>query len=249
MQPQIAGDRRATGRGRAPRRPTPRRPAPRRGRRRRAVPSASRPPPLGRSALLFLIGRRGRRPERGCTRTGDAPSLGRSLRADRPGRPDRLRPDPVSPIPRWPVRICWRSTAVNRALRAATMGVLLLSPVALSACSAGQVTQTATQERDKTGGQAQVGDLTLRAGRSSLPPRRRLRAAATTPSCSWRSSTAARRTTPWSTSSGEGFGDVEIERRRGRHRRERGVRAARDEIEIPAGVRRLRRRRRRHASP
>jgi copper(I)-binding protein len=52
---------------------------------------------------------------------------------------------------------------VNRALRAATMGVLLLSPVALSACSAGQVTQTATQERDKVGAMAQVGDITLRA--------------------------------------------------------------------------------------
>jgi copper(I)-binding protein len=52
---------------------------------------------------------------------------------------------------------------VNRALRAATMGVLLLSPVALSACSAGQVTQTASQERDKTGAKEQVGDLTIRA--------------------------------------------------------------------------------------
>ena len=51
---------------------------------------------------------------------------------------------------------------MNRALRAATMGVLLLSPIALSACSAGQVTQTATQERDKTGGQAQVGSITVR---------------------------------------------------------------------------------------
>ena len=51
---------------------------------------------------------------------------------------------------------------MNRALRAATIGVLLLSPVVLSACSAGQVTQTATQERDKTGAQAQVGDLSLR---------------------------------------------------------------------------------------
>jgi copper(I)-binding protein len=51
---------------------------------------------------------------------------------------------------------------VNRALRAATIGVLLLSPVVLSACSAGQVTQTATQERDKTGAQAQVGDISLR---------------------------------------------------------------------------------------
>jgi copper(I)-binding protein len=58
---------------------------------------------------------------------------------------------------------------VNRALRAATMGVLLFSPVALSACSAGQVTQTATQERDKTGAQAQVGDITLRQVRLEEP--------------------------------------------------------------------------------
>jgi len=58
---------------------------------------------------------------------------------------------------------------VNRALRAATMGVLLLSPVALSACSAGQVTQTATQDRDKTGGQAKVGDITLRAVELEYP--------------------------------------------------------------------------------
>ena len=58
---------------------------------------------------------------------------------------------------------------MNRALRAATMGVLLLSPVVLSACSAGQVTQTATQERDKTGAQAQVGDITLREVTARLP--------------------------------------------------------------------------------
>jgi len=51
---------------------------------------------------------------------------------------------------------------VNRALRAATLGVLLLSPLALSGCSAGRVTQTASQVRDKTGGQGQVGDLRLR---------------------------------------------------------------------------------------
>jgi copper(I)-binding protein len=51
---------------------------------------------------------------------------------------------------------------VNRALRAVTMGVLLISPVALSACSAGQVTQTETQTRDKTGPQAEVGDLVIR---------------------------------------------------------------------------------------
>jgi copper(I)-binding protein len=58
---------------------------------------------------------------------------------------------------------------VNRALRAATTVVLLVSPVALSACSAGQVTQTATQERDKTGGMAQVGALTLRQVRLFAP--------------------------------------------------------------------------------
>jgi len=51
---------------------------------------------------------------------------------------------------------------VNRALRAAIVGVALFSPVALSACSAGQVTQTGTQERDKVGAMAQVGDITLR---------------------------------------------------------------------------------------
>ena len=58
---------------------------------------------------------------------------------------------------------------MNRALRAATMGVLLLSPVALSACSAGQVTQTATQERDKTGAQAQVGDISIRQAQLAAP--------------------------------------------------------------------------------
>jgi len=58
---------------------------------------------------------------------------------------------------------------VNRALRAATMGVLLLSPVALSACSAGQVTQTATQERDKTGAQAEVGDIAIREAKLAAP--------------------------------------------------------------------------------
>jgi copper(I)-binding protein len=58
---------------------------------------------------------------------------------------------------------------VNRALRAATLCVALLSPVALSACSAGQVTQTATQDRDKTGAQAQVDDITLRTVRLANP--------------------------------------------------------------------------------
>jgi copper(I)-binding protein len=52
---------------------------------------------------------------------------------------------------------------VNRALRAATTGVLLLFPIALSACSSGQVTQTVTQNRDKTGAMAEVKGITLRA--------------------------------------------------------------------------------------
>jgi copper(I)-binding protein len=51
---------------------------------------------------------------------------------------------------------------VNRALRAAAMGALLLSPVALSACSAGQVTQTNTQEQN-VGNEADAGPLNLRA--------------------------------------------------------------------------------------
>ncbi|RBY94125.1 hypothetical protein DQ244_01825 [Blastococcus sp. TBT05-19] len=58
---------------------------------------------------------------------------------------------------------------MNRALRAATMGVLLLSPIALSACSAGRVTQTATQERDKVGAMAAVGDITLRMANLEYP--------------------------------------------------------------------------------
>lgn len=58
---------------------------------------------------------------------------------------------------------------MNRALRAAALGVLLLSPVALSACSAGQVAQTATQVRDKVGGTATVGDLTIRDAQLAYP--------------------------------------------------------------------------------
>jgi copper(I)-binding protein len=51
---------------------------------------------------------------------------------------------------------------VNRALRAAAIGALLLGPVTLSACSAGQVNQTALQVRDKVGATATVGKITLR---------------------------------------------------------------------------------------
>ena len=58
---------------------------------------------------------------------------------------------------------------MNRALRAATTGVLLLSSLALSACSSGRVTQTATQDRDKTGAWATVDGITLRAVRVEYP--------------------------------------------------------------------------------
>jgi copper(I)-binding protein len=59
---------------------------------------------------------------------------------------------------------------VNRALRAAAIGVLLVAPVTLSACSAGQVNQTASQIRDQFGATAQVGDLTLRGVQLEYPP-------------------------------------------------------------------------------
>ncbi len=51
---------------------------------------------------------------------------------------------------------------MNRALRARTLGALLLTPIALGACSTGQVTQTATQDRDKAGPMADVANITLR---------------------------------------------------------------------------------------
>jgi copper(I)-binding protein len=58
---------------------------------------------------------------------------------------------------------------VNRALRAATIGVLLLGPVTLSACSAGQVNQTALQVRDKVGTSVSFGQLDLRAVELAYP--------------------------------------------------------------------------------
>ena len=51
---------------------------------------------------------------------------------------------------------------MNRAPRAAAIGALLIAPVVLSACSAGQVTQTNTQEQN-FGGQTDFGSLALRA--------------------------------------------------------------------------------------
>lgn len=58
---------------------------------------------------------------------------------------------------------------MNRALRAATVGVLLLSPVVLSACGAGQTPQTALEQRDKVGAMAKVGDLTVREATLAYP--------------------------------------------------------------------------------
>ena len=58
---------------------------------------------------------------------------------------------------------------MNRGLRAAATAALLLSPVALGACSAGQVAQTAVQDRDKTGNMSSVGDLALRAVQLPYP--------------------------------------------------------------------------------
>ncbi|KQS68586.1 copper chaperone PCu(A)C [Modestobacter sp. Leaf380] len=58
---------------------------------------------------------------------------------------------------------------MNRVLRAVTTGVLVLSPAVLSACSAGQVAQTATQDRDIRGGQANVGDIHLRTASTAYP--------------------------------------------------------------------------------
>lgn len=59
---------------------------------------------------------------------------------------------------------------MNRALRAAAMGgVLLVTPVALSACSAGQVAQTAQQKFDRLGGSANVGPIAIRNAALAYP--------------------------------------------------------------------------------
>ena len=58
---------------------------------------------------------------------------------------------------------------MNRALRAATVGVLLFSPLVITACSAGQVNQTSSQLRDKVGATVHVGDLTLRQVQLAYP--------------------------------------------------------------------------------
>ncbi|GAA4732998.1 hypothetical protein GCM10023328_10380 [Modestobacter marinus] len=48
--------------------------------------------------------------------------------------------------------------------------MLPIAALVLSGCSAGQVAQTATQERDRTGGTTRIGDITVRAAALAHPP-------------------------------------------------------------------------------
>ena len=99
---------------------------------------------------------------------------------------------------------------MNRALGAATAGVLLLSPLALSACRApGQVTQTATQQRDKVGAMAQVGDITVRAV-ELVSPRAAATRRATIAELTLAIVNSGQETDTLVGVDGEGFGDVEI---------------------------------------
>jgi hypothetical protein len=52
----------------------------------------------------------------------------------------------------------------------AAIALPLVLAMTLGACSAGQVTQTATQDRDKTGGYSAMGDIATRAVQLSYPP-------------------------------------------------------------------------------
>ena len=116
---------------------------------------------------------------------------------------------------------------MNRALGAATAGVLLLSPLALSACSAGQVTQTATQQRDKVGAMAQVGDISVRAV-ELVSPRGASYEAGDDAELTLAIVNSGQETDTLVGVDGEGFGDVEI-----RTAATDGSAAGSDEIEIP----------------
>lgn len=59
---------------------------------------------------------------------------------------------------------------MRRVVRGSVITVLLLLMTVLGGCSAGQITQTATQVRDHTGGFGQVGDLTIREVELAYPP-------------------------------------------------------------------------------
>ena len=119
---------------------------------------------------------------------------------------------------------------MNRALRAATMGVLLLSPVALSACSAGQVTQTAGQERDKVGAMAEVGEIKLRAVEFAYP-RGGAYDDGDDAELTMAIVNAGSEDDALVDISGEGFGDVEIDD----SATSSGGSGSSSEIEIPAG--------------
>jgi copper(I)-binding protein len=123
---------------------------------------------------------------------------------------------------------------VNRALRAATMSVLLLSPVALSACSAGQVTQTATQERDKVGGSAKSGGITVRAATLEHPRGGAFDAGDDVDVRMAIINSAAESDTLVAID-GEGFGEAEISGARPESGGAGGRTGRPDEIEIPAG--------------
>jgi copper(I)-binding protein len=122
---------------------------------------------------------------------------------------------------------------VNRALRAATMGVLLLSPVALTACSAGQVTQTATQERDKVGAQGQAGDITVRQVQL-LSPRGGVYESGDDAELQVAFVNGGHEDDALASVEGEGFGDVEIRTSGGATGASSRGSGASDEIEIPA---------------
>ena len=122
---------------------------------------------------------------------------------------------------------------MNRALRAATMGVLLLTPVALTACSAGQVTQTATQERDKTGAQGQAGDITVRQVQL-VSPRGGVYESGDDAELQVAFVNGGTEDDALASVEGEGFGDVEIRTSGGATGASSGGSGSSDEIEIPA---------------
>lgn len=124
---------------------------------------------------------------------------------------------------------------MNRALRAATMGVLLLSPIALSACSAGQVTQTATQQRDKTGAQAQVGDISIRGAKLEAPSSSGGYERGDDAELQVAFVNGGREADTLVRVDGEGFDSAEIANTASRISSSTGSTASADQIEIPAG--------------
>jgi copper(I)-binding protein len=124
---------------------------------------------------------------------------------------------------------------VNRALRAATMGVLLLSPVVLGACSAGQVTQTESQVRDKTGAQAQVGDLSIRQAQL-LSPRGGVYERGDDAGLQLAIVNSGTEGDTLVGVDGEGFGSAEIENASTGTVTSSASRGSAQEIEIPAGA-------------